>query len=75
MLINDFNKKTKRNENEKILIINNLPNDNINLNTIDDINRTEPNQMLHIKKKIRNNNKFENIKIFLILITNKIREI
>jgi len=60
MLINDFNKKTKRNENEKILIINNLPNDNINLNTIDDINRTEPNQMLHIKKKIRNNNKFEN---------------
>ena len=30
------------------------------MNTIDDINRTEPNQMLHIKKKIRNNNKFEN---------------
>ena len=60
MLINDFNKKTKKNENEKILILNNLPNDNINLNTIDDINRTEPNQMIHIKKKIKNNNKYEN---------------
>ena len=58
-LINDFNKKTKKNEKENTLILNNLANNDINLNTIDNINRTEPNQIVHIKKKIRNNNKNE----------------
>ena len=55
MLINDFNKKAKKDKKENILILENLTNDNINvnnLNTIDNINRTEPNQIIHITKKI-----------------------
>ena len=64
MLINDFNKKAKKDKKENILILENLTNDNINvnnLNTIDNINRTEPNQIIHITKKIikkepKNNN-------------------
>ena len=54
MLINDYNKKTNNNK-EKILILENLTNDDINLNTIDNINRTEPNQIIHKIKKIKNN--------------------
>ena len=62
-LINDFNKKIKKNKNENILILENIINDNIDLNTIDIINKTEPNQTTHIKKKIINNNKNDNIKL------------
>ena len=61
-LINDFNKKIKKNKKENILILENIINDNINLNTIDIINKTEPNQANRIKKKVINN-KNDNIKL------------
>ena len=60
MLIKDFNKKTKKNEKENILILENLTNDNIYLNTLDNINKTEPNQIIHIKKKIVKNEPKDN---------------
>ena len=57
ILVNDFNPKTKRSKKGKTFIIKNIGNNNINLNSIDNINKTEPNQVNHIKKKIRNINK------------------
>ena len=57
ILVNDFNPKTKRSKKGKTFIIKNIENNNINLNSIDNINKTEPNQVNHIKKKIRNINK------------------
>ena len=57
ILVNDFNPKTKRSKKGKTLIIKNIEDNNINLNSIDNINKTEPNQVNHIKKKIRNINK------------------
>ena len=60
ILIKDFNKKSKKNEKENILILENITNDNINLKTIDNINRTEPNQIIHIKQKIIKNEPKDN---------------
>ena len=60
ILIKDFNKKSKKNEKENILILENITNDNINLKTIDNINRTEPNQIIHIKHKIIKNEPKDN---------------
>ena len=62
-LINDFNKKIKKNKKENILILENLINDNNNLNTIDIINKTEPNQTTLIKNKISNKSKNIDIKL------------
>ena len=59
--INDVNNKNKCIEKEKILIFENLQNDDINLNIINDINKTEPNQIIHIKKKIKDKNKNEQL--------------
>ena len=44
ILVNDFNPKTKRSKKGKAFIIKNIENNNINLNSIDNINKTEPNQ-------------------------------
>ena len=55
--INDYKKRTKKNGKEKILILENLPSDNIHLNSIDIINRTEPNQIIETIKTNRINYK------------------
>ena len=60
MLIKDYNKKSKKKEKENMFILENITNDNMHLNTIDNINRTEPNQVIHIKKKIIKNEPKDN---------------
>ena len=65
MLIKDFEQKIKKREKikdklnlpkKKTLILGNIFNDNVDLNTIDNIVKTDPNQVIHIKKKIKNQN-------------------
>ena len=46
-------KKKKNKQKENILILENLSNNDINANIINDINKTEPNQVIRIKKIIK----------------------
>ena len=52
-------KKKKNKQKENILILENLSNNDINANIINDINKTEPNQVIRIKKIIKDNNKIK----------------